>query len=109
MSMPVKVTLWPRNNTVLELGGLHDVITDDYINGATTTCTVKDSNGDVVSGGNEIAMAYITGSDGGYRGEILYSTFNPPIGTQYTAEITAIAGGIKMELTLPCEVELRRQ
>lgn len=107
--IPVKVVLWPLNDIVLTLAGLQDVITGLYVNGATTIATIYDPDGNQVPGAVNIPMAYVAASQGTYQGSIPYATFNPPVGTQYSCVVTADAGGIQYQLTLPCEIELRTE
>jgi len=54
-----------NDNTVL-LAGLVDQISGDPENSATVTAWVEDGNGTQI--GDAIAMPYVTGSSGDYRG-----------------------------------------
>lgn len=77
------------NTNLLELIGLQDSITDDYVNDADVTVTVYDAAGDAVTA--ELDMVYVTGSDGNYRA-ILSDTVELVARQRYVASIMADAG-----------------
>lgn len=79
------------NDNVVELNGLKNISTDSYINSATVTFTLKDSDGDSVTGATNISMSYVASSDGIYRGT-LADTVTLSHNTLYTCEVT-INGG----------------
>jgi hypothetical protein len=60
--------IYVANTNVLELSGLKSAIEDAFINDATVTVTLKDSEGNAVTGQTwPTTMAYVAASDGVYR------------------------------------------
>jgi hypothetical protein len=104
MSIPTSVTLYPGNNQYVEIQGLKDVITGSFLNTETVTATLFDSTGAAVAGLNALAMPFEAASSGNYRGQIVGSTFNPPLGS-YTLKITSTNGFL---LTLKSKVAIRK-
>jgi hypothetical protein len=61
------MTAYVDNTNVLQIVGLRDTLTADFINDATVVVTVKDADGDAVAGETwPMTMAYVTGSNGDY-------------------------------------------
>lgn len=80
-----------KNTNLLEVIGLKDAVTGDFINDATVTATIKDAAGEVVAGQSfPVTLAYVPASDGDYR-----ATLGKDLAllddTEYIAEITALA------------------
>lgn len=94
MSIPPKILLTRANDQFIELDGLQDptVTVNQYFNGATVTATLYDQYGNPVAGMTNIAMAYLAGTNGNYRG-LAEQTFGPPLGAGYTLKITASQSG----------------
>ena len=69
---------------------VYDRIAKVYLNDATVTGVLKDSNGDAVSGADSIAFAYTAGSNGEYVGNVP-DTASIVDGEQYTLVLTAVA------------------
>lgn len=83
-----------KNDMLLELKGLKDVVLDTFVNGATVTATVVDSDGAAVTGQSfPVTLDFVANSDGDYR-VVLDSTIVLVIGKKYTAQITAVSSGI---------------
>lgn len=61
------MNLFIGNSNVVQLRGLRNAVTGQYINNATVAFSVL-RNGAAVSGGNGIPMAYVPGSNGNYAG-----------------------------------------
>jgi len=72
--------------------GMVNESTDEYINDAVVTFTLKTVAGVAVTGASAISMTYQTASDGNYHG-ILESTVTLTADTQYYLEIIATSGG----------------
>lgn len=82
------------NTNILELIGLQDALTGDYINNATVTLVdlVDEENVSVAPfSGSPVTMPYVSGTNGNYRG-VLDSEL-PLVGGQcYIAKIAADGG-----------------
>lgn len=77
------------NDNVLLVEGLLNSLDGSYLNAATVTATVEDTEGVEVTGETwPVAMPYVSGSDGNYR-VVLPSTLGLVAGTTYVAKITA--------------------
>ena len=89
--------LWPvGTDHKVVLSGLKDDA-GNYINDATVTAVMKDSNGNVVSNGNTISFSLVNdptngpSATGDYQGIVPYNV-DLLDGRTYTLEITAIKG-----------------
>ena len=81
-----------KNDTLLELTGLKDEVTDAYINTATVTATVKNAAGTAVTGQSwPLTLGYVTASDGDYLG-VLEAALSVAVGDRLTVEVTVDAG-----------------
>lgn len=96
------IGIWISTDTVIYVQGLHDVVTEDYDNGATITAAVADADGAGVTGATAINVAYVAASDGDYAGEV-QNTVTLVDGAWYT--ITLTIAGTSYTTTL----KLRRQ
>lgn len=76
----------------IQNSGLYDNSLEAFINDATVTFTLKDSNGSAVSGASNISMSYVTGSKGVYEGT-LEDGVSLTENSTYYLEITATASG----------------
>jgi len=93
------------NDHTIELRNLKNEVTGDYLDAATVTVTLVDSNDAEVSGETwPLTMSYVTGSNGVYR-----ATFSDTLSltklAKYTAKVTADGGaGLKgyWEVPLKC-------
>lgn len=92
--MAVEAHLFLGNDTSVELIGLNRSDTDAYVNDATVTFTLKDSNGTAVTGAENISMSYVSSSNGQYRGT-LQDTVTLTNGGTYYLEVTATGAGFK--------------
>lgn len=61
------MNLYIGNSNVVQLKGLRNAATNQYINGATASFTIT-RNGAAISGGSNIPMNYLAGSNGQYYG-----------------------------------------
>jgi hypothetical protein len=82
-------------------GDLFQIV--NYLNDATVTLTLKDTNGNVVAGVNALAMPYVSGSRGKYQ-VTLPDTLAITPGSKYTRTIIAERAGVtyKREKLIPC-------
>lgn len=73
---------------------LKDNTTGEYVDNATLRMTLKDGEGNAISGASNLTLAYIPGSNGDYRGTISASVAGTLInGVTYYLEVTATGGG----------------
>lgn len=87
------MSVYVSNTNVLEVRGLQEAISGDYVNsGATVTVTVVNDCGAAVSGVSwPVSMQYVAGTNGDYRA-IIPSSASFSSGEVYFAEISANAG-----------------
>jgi hypothetical protein len=90
---------WIDTDNCVQITGLKDVVTDQYVNDATVTGVLTDKNGNTVTGAGSLSFEYISGSNGNYAGEIP-STVTLTEGEQYTLTITAMGGGFKLTVKI---------
>ncbi len=87
------LTLYQGSDMLLELEGLTDEASGAVLNGATVSCTLKDSAGVPLTGETwPKAMPYVASTDGVYRAALPTTLVVTP-GGRYTAEILAINAG----------------
>jgi hypothetical protein len=80
------------NDNLIEIDKLQDASDDSYINDATVTVTLKDSDGTNVTGQSwPLTLGYVAGTDGKYQGT-LESALNLTSREQYYAHIDAVKG-----------------
>lgn len=86
------MTAFVANTNVLDLTGLKEELTDAYINNATVTVTIKDADGNNVTGETwPFTMNYVAASDGNYRAFVSEEIAFVPK-TKYIAYIDADGG-----------------
>ncbi len=103
--MQARVTVLKKNKQLLELFGLYDKLGGDYLNSASDlTATLKDSAGAAVTGFDALALAYVTGSQGGYRASVA-ATVDPAAGTTYVLHVESTTTGINFQI--PATVKVR--
>lgn len=104
--MSAVLHLYDGNDMVIELDGLKNEVTGEYINDATVTFTLKDADGVTVSGQSfPTAMPYVASSNGLYRAT-LSDAVAITVGARYVVEINVDAGaGLtgKWELDAVCQ------
>lgn len=95
--------LYDENDMVVEIRGLANEVTGEYLNAATVNCTLKDSAGVSVSGQSwPTTMTYVTSSDGVYRAIIGYAAGTVASST-YTLQIDVNGGaGLRGQWSIPC-------
>ena len=81
---------WWINSDVLVRATVWDEQVKVWLNDATVTAVLKDSNGNAVSGADSITFAYKSGSNGEYLGNVP-DTASITDDDQYTLEILAVA------------------
>jgi len=104
-AVPAKLLLYQDNTQRVKVFGLKD---DDgnFLNSALMNATLLDNNRTEVSGLINVTMAYVSGSNGDYKGTV-GSTFSPPVGSDYTMVIEGDQSGAHLHMELPTEVRVR--
>ena len=106
--MPLAYVMLENNDMLVEVDKLQDSSDDTFVNAATVTAVLKDSDGVNVTGQSmPISLSYVSASDGKYQG-IFDSVVNLDDGDTGTVEITAVQGTLDAfwELSFTCR---RRQ
>ena len=100
--------IYISNDNILELNGLKDEVAGTFINSATVTVTLVDSDGTEVVGDTwPKTMSYATSSDGIYRATLL-DTLTLTEGACYTAKVIADGGaGLQAYFETPIYAALR--
>ena len=99
----------PGNSQAIKILGLQDIITGDFMNGATLTATLIDASGSNVPGCVGVGMDYVAASNGDYTGVFGDNNFNPPVGTGYTMVVTGNQGAGYIRLEIVAEVKARQE
>lgn len=103
--MAAQLSCLKKNKQLLEIFGIYDRLAGIYLNGASDlTATLKDSAGISVAGFTAIALDYIAGSNGDYRGNV-GADVDPPAGTGYTTHIESTTTGLDYQM--PTTVKAR--
>lgn len=82
-----------NSDNLIEWDAMVDVYDDTFVNDATVTFTLRDTDGDAVDGAESIAMPYVGNSDGKYNGT-LQSTVVLVDGDTYFLEVSAASGSL---------------
>lgn len=103
------LTLYKGSDMLLDLEGLTNEATGEYLNAATVSVTLKDSTGTAVSGESwPKTMAYVSDTNGVYRCALTYA-LSITAGQRYTAEITAVQSGQRAFWTVDVLCKTRRR
>ena len=102
-------TIFVGNDMLLEVSGLKDDVTGDYLNAATVTVTLKDSAGSNVSGQAwPLTLSYVTASNGVYRATLIDS-LSVTANARYVATVIADGGeGKRAQWSLDVVARTRR-
>jgi hypothetical protein len=86
------MSVYIANTNILEVRGLQEAISGDYINNATVSVTIVNDCGAAISGQSwPLSMTYVATTNGDYRATISDAAQMIP-GRNYFAEISANAG-----------------
>ena len=107
MAIPSRIILYQSNDQTIEIDRLKDRLTGSYLNSATATATLYDSSGNAVTGLNGLALAYVTSSNGKYRGNVEES-FAPALGDNYEIWFEGNQGSSYFHLEIPVSIQARR-
>jgi hypothetical protein len=91
---------------MVRLDALTNASSGAYVNTATVTFTLKDTNGTVVGSLSAVSMLYVGSSNGRYEGTIPNGTALT-LNALYTVEITATQGSIVLFRKLSCIAKYR--
>lgn len=97
-------TIYIMSHNIIEVTGVMNAATDTFLNGADVTLTLLDTvSGEAIVGQTwPLALTYIAGSDGDYRGTILDS-IELSANQNLMAEVIVDAGaGLKRYWQRPC-------
>jgi len=82
------------NSNMLELNGLHNAVTNTFVNSATVVATLQDSQGvDVVGETWPVTLSYVSGTNGCYR-VLLDPSIVLTDGDRYRLQLTAQGDGL---------------
>jgi hypothetical protein len=90
LATPSKFIMYQGNTQVIQLLGLQDFLTQNYMNAATVTGTLQDDQGNNIAECVDIPFSYVLGSNGNYNGVFGDQNFVPMIGTGYTLIVDAV-------------------
>lgn len=101
--------LFEGNDMVLEVSALRNEVTGAFLNNATVSVSLSDSEGNPVDGNAwPLALEYVSGSDGIYR-VTLADTLALTADARYLAELIADAGaGLRAKWVSDCVCRTRR-
>jgi hypothetical protein len=102
------VYLYPDNTQLVNIVGLKDKATGNFLDAATATATLIDQRGNPDPVLNGITLSYLPGSDGDYQGTVP-ATFAASLGGGYKLLVTAVQSGIQSLWTIPVIVRTRDQ
>lgn len=89
----MSLTLYLGNDNVLTLVGLQNDISAAYLNAATVTVTLVDSDGTEISGETwPLTMTYVATSDGNYRATLPDTLTGLTAADALTAKVSADGG-----------------
>lgn len=101
------VTLYVRNDQVLELQGLKDIsVTPNvFINNATLKVTLLDARKAKVAPVIDVVMSYVAASSGNYKAD-LSGALNAPADEGYWLEVEQTVAPL-FHIRRPCKLEYR--
>jgi hypothetical protein len=101
--------LYDGNDMILEVSALKNEVTGGFLNAATVTVSLADTDGNPVDGNAwPLALGYVTDSDGIYRVTLADTLVLTP-DTRYLAEVIADAGsGLRAKWVEDCICRTRR-
>jgi hypothetical protein len=96
-----------NSSNLISLDELTNKHTGAYVNDATVTATLRDSDLAAVSGGSNLAMSYVAASNGQYHGTLPPTVVLEEHATYYL-DITATSGSLVLFARLPCRAQYDR-
>ena len=107
--LPIQLFLYPENTQVLNVRGLQDVATGNFLDAATVQATLFDQNGHADPVIADLTLSYLTATDGDYQGTVPASFSPAKLGAGYNLVVLATQSGIQSKWTIPVVVKLRAQ
>jgi len=115
MAIPTKLTFNQDNDQVIRITELHNGLdAADFFTTATVTATLRNRDGDDVTGVIDLPLTYVPdpGGDpdwleGTYQGQV-EETFHPDLGGGYELQITSTQGSTVGNWFIKAEVKVRR-
>jgi hypothetical protein len=104
--IPGVVYLYPLNTQLVQIFGLQDRLSGDFLNGAVVTATLLDFRGNTDPVLTGIPLTYLPATNGNYEG-VVPDTFNALIGSGYILQIMAGESGVQGLWSIPAQVKLR--
>ena len=92
------------SDNLVRLDSLTNTSSAAYINGATVSFVLVDSNGNTVV--STTPMSFVSGSNGRYEGTIPHST-TLTLNAKYAIQITATSSGLTLYRQLSCIAKYR--
>jgi len=89
------------SDNLIRVDELTNEATDEYVNDATVTMTLRDSDLEVVSGAQSLSLTYVAASNGRYHGA-LPDTLSLTAGSLYFLDVTTVSGSITRLDRIPC-------
>lgn len=105
----MSLTLYIDNDNVLSLVGLQNSVSAAYLNAATVTVTLVDSDDAEIAGETwPLSMAYVAASDGNYRATLPDALTGLTTEDAITAQIEADSGvGLQGSWKIPLVAKTR--
>lgn len=108
MAIPASLILYQVNDQFIEVSGLVSSLdAADFFNAASVKATLRDSEGNVVTGIDNLTLSYVPSSNGIYRGQVP-ETVSPALGGGYVLQISATEGTATGNWFVKCKVKIRR-
>jgi hypothetical protein len=105
-AVPSRLVLTQHNSQLIQIWGMRDALTNNFLNSATLKATLLDANREPVTGCIDIVMNYVSNSNGDYTG-VVDSTFSPDVGSEYTMVIDGGQGASHLHMEIPTQVTVR--
>ena len=100
--------LYRLNDQILELDGLQDLLSLQYLNAATLTGALYDQFSNPIFTG--VSFAYVPNSDGVYQAVVPGAGFNPGLGAGYKLILDGNqSGSDHIHLVIQVEIQDRSQ
>lgn len=106
---PSKLIFFQENTQAVNILGLQDALTGNFLNAATVSITLQDGDGNQVTGCISVPLNYIVGSNGNYTGSFGDSNFTPDIGTGYTLVVEGNQSGNYVHVEMLVEIKARQR
>lgn len=103
-----KLILYQDNTQLVRLFGVKDEVTGNYWDTGTIAGTLRDPQGNDVSGFVGITFILQSGSAGNYFGTV-GASFQPDVGDGYLLVVDGDQGSSHLHLEIPVEIRARKK